>query len=358
MRLSIDLNADYGAFKLAARGDFTIGGVSALFGPSGAGKTTVLQAIAGFKPDLGRIEADDTVWQGGGHSIPPHRRPVGFVFQDARLFDHLSVSLNLRYAHRRADREGPSILFDEVVETLEVASLLDRSPNTLSGGETQRVAIARSLLTRPRLMLMDEPLAALDRERKSAILAVIAELPRRFEVPVVFVSHLVEEIAQVADQLIAIREGQIVGQGPTAGMLDKLGAELTGHFEAGSLLEGEVAGHDEEYALTAIEVGGGRLWAPGASHVAVGERVRVRLRARDVSVALAPLDGVSIRNQLPAAIVSIDQEEGPHAELKLDCEGQAIRARLTRLSVAELGLAPGQKVWALVKSVAFDRRLG
>jgi len=239
----------------------------------------------------------------------------------------------------------------------QVSALLDRRADTLSGGEIQRVAIGRALLARPQLLLMDEPLVALDRERKATILGMIAELPRRFGLPVLFVSHLVEEIAQIADRLVALRDGRTVGQGPTVAMLERLGAEVTGHFEAGSLLEGHVARHDEGHALTAVDVGEGILWTPGALHAGVGERVRIRLRARDVALSLQRLEGVSIRNQLPARVLEVREEQGAYAEVRLDCGGSAIRARVTRLAVRELGIEPGLRLYALVKSVAFDRRL-
>jgi len=282
---------------------------------------------------------------------------VGVVFQDGRLFEHLDVAGNLDFAARRADAAGPSVRRGEVVAALGLSALLDRRVDTLSGGEIQRVAIGRALLARPRLLLMDEPLVALDRERKATILSMIAELPRRFGLPVLFVSHLVEEIAQIADRLIALRDGRVVGQGPTVAMLERLGAEVTGHFEAGSLLEGHVTSHDEAHALTGVDVGAGILWTPGAMHAGVGERVRVRLRARDVALSLRRLEGVSIRNQLPARVLEVRLESGAYAEVRLDCGGAVVRARITRRAVSELRLEPGLELYALIKTVAFDRRL-
>ncbi len=358
MRLVLDLHARRGDFELRVAEELELRGITALFGPSGAGKTTLLQALAGFLPGTGRIEADGVVWQDDRRSLPAHRRPVAVVFQDGRLFEHLDVAGNLDFAARRADRRGPAVHSSEVVAALGLSALLDRRVDTLSGGETQRVAIGRALLARPRLLLMDEPLVALDRERKATILAMIAELPRRFGLPVLFVSHLVEEIAPVADCLVAVRDGALVGQGPTVAMLERLGADVTGHFEAGSLLEGHVTRHDEEHALTGVDVGAGLLWTPGALHAGVGERVRMRLRSRDVAVSLKRLDGISIRNQLPATVAEIEEEAGAYAEVRLNCGGAVIRARITRLAVRELGLAPGLPVHALIKTVAFDRRLG
>ena len=358
MELKLALNSDFERFRLRAEGTFPLDGVTALFGPSGAGKTTVLNAIGGFQRGLGFVEFDGSVWDGDGHFVPPYRRPVGTVFQDGRLFEHLTVRGNLQYALKRGDAGGPSIDISDVIDAIGLEPLLTRRPATLSGGETKRVAIARALLARPRLLLMDEPLAAIDRVGKMNILHLVRELPKTFGVPVLYVSHLVEEIVQVSERLIAIRDGQFVDQGDTATMLESLGPEVTGHFEAGALIEGRVIEHDDNFAMSAIATGGGPLWVPDAGAIDIGELVRVRLRARDVSIALNPLGGVSIRNQLPAVILEISEEPGAHAEVRMDCGGATIRARLTRMAVHDLGLVPGKEVHALIKSVAFDRRLG
>ncbi len=361
MSLQLDLNWQENEFRLAVSETIQLEGVTALFGPSGAGKSSVLRAIGGFLPKAGLVSYQGSTWQSverSGDYLPPHKRPVGTVFQKAHLFPHLNVQGNLDYATVRADRQGPAIEFDEVVGTLEIRELLARQTTTLSGGEAQRVAIARALLARPRLMLMDEPLSGIDRARKNTILGMIADLPRKFQVPVIFVSHLVEEVAHISTQLVAMQQGRIVGTGSTTAMLERLGAEVTGHFETGSILEGDVVECDAELSMIALDIAGVLLWMPSTLTVAKGERLRVRLRARDVSLSLEPLTGVSIRNQLPVKIVDITEEDGPFAELRLDCAGQIIRARLTRLSVQDLSLRPGQDAYALVKSVAFDRRLG
>ncbi len=361
MKLSLDLKMVEGEFQLDVARDVDLTGVTALFGPSGAGKSSVLNAIAGFLPSVGRVSLDGMCWQDQNNRsafVPPHRRPIGIVFQNGRLFPHLSVADNLAFGAKRAATDGPQLSAGDVVSVMEIGALLPRKPATLSGGEAQRVAIARALLTRPKLMLMDEPLSGIDRQRKNIILRMIGDLPKRFGVPVIFVSHLVEEVAHISDQLVAMQGGRIVGVGATSSMLEHLGAEVTGHFETGSLLEGEVTECDPELSIVALDVGAGTLWMPTSLAVNKGERLRVRLRARDVSLSLAPLSGVSIRNQLPVVVTDIAEEQGPFAELRLDCGGQTIRARVTRLAVRDLGLAPGQEAFALVKSVAFDRRLG
>ena len=360
MKLVLDLNWAEQDFRLDVQGDFDISGITALFGPSGAGKSSVLNTIAGFLPNAGEVRVDGQTWQGAGTQtfMPAHMRPVGTVFQEPRLFPHLDMAGNLAFAQKRANPDGPAIAFDEVTAALQIGDLLDRQPSTLSGGEARRVSIARALLSRPKLLLMDEPLSGIDRARKNVILQMIGRLPIQFGVPVIFVSHLVEEVAHISDQLIALQAGRVVGQGATTAMLEQLGAEVTGHFDAGSLVEGEVVEWREDLSMIALQIGPGVLWMPSSLTVAVGERLRVRLRARDVSLSLAPLTGVSIRNQLPVTILSIEEEEGPFAELRLDCGGQIIRARLTRLAIQDLKLSVGDKAYALIKSVAFDRRLG
>lgn len=357
MKLALDLSGTFGDFQLAAETSIDLQGVTALFGPSGAGKSTVLAAIAGFRPGTGSITVDGVSWQSERLMLPAHRRPVGIVFQEGRLFEHLTTRANLRYAQKRADRTGPRLDWGDVIETLDLAPLLDRPATALSGGERQRVAIGRALLTRPRLMLMDEPLAALDRARKAALLPLIAELPTRFGIPVIYVSHQLDEIVQIADTLIAMREGRITGHGPVADMIAGMDPAITGRFEAGSVLEGEVNALEPDFEMAAIGIGADKLWVPDVGSARLGERVRVRIRARDVSLSTAHLDAISIRNQLVGTVRGIETDGGPFAEVRMDCAGQALRARISRMALADLRLVPGQRVWALIKSVAFDRRL-
>ncbi|MEM7422841.1 MAG: molybdenum ABC transporter ATP-binding protein [Pseudomonadota bacterium] len=357
MKIDLDLSATWGRFTLSARADLHLDGVTAMFGPSGSGKTSILSAIAGLRRGAGRIAVDGVTWQEGRRHLAPHRRPVALVFQDGRLFDHLSVGGNLRFAERRADPTGPQISMQDVIERMALAPLLDRRTAGLSGGERQRAAIARALLVRPRLMLMDEPLAALDRARKADILPLIAALPAQFDLKVLFVSHQLEEIAQIADRLIAVRDGTILGQGPVADMINRMDPAITGRFEAGALIEGTIFARDMDHSMIAVDLGGPRLWLPDAGGNQPGDVMRLRLRARDVSLALRPVDGISIRNQIPVTVTGVETDQGAFAEVRLDCAGQALKARISRMAVADLGLAPGMQVTALIKSIAFDRRL-
>lgn len=357
MELRFDLSAVFDGFTLAARADLALAGVTALFGPSGSGKTSILSAIAGFRRGSGSVTVAGKVWQDSRIHLPPHRRPVGMIFQDGRLFEHLSVSGNLTYASRRADRDGPEILRDDVISWLGLQDLLHRNPASLSGGERQRVAIGRSLLTRPRLLLMDEPLAALDRARKAAILPIIEGLPQHFGTPILYVSHQLDEIVQIASSMIAIRDGCILGHGPVSEMIETMDPAITGRFEAGALLHGRIVETLPDFSMSAMALAGAKLWLPSTGNLDIGDTVRIRIRARDVSLALKRVEGLSIRNQIPATVAAIETDGSPFAEVKLDCGGQALRARISRLAVDDLALAPGQQLVALIKSVAFDRRL-
>ena len=339
------------------------GGVTALFGPNGAGKTTLLRAIAGFvTPAAGRIALDGDVWfdDAARVDVAPHRRPVGFMFQDARLFAHLDVAGNLAYAERRARRRAGRAALDReaVVAALDLEPLLARRVATLSGGERQRVALGRTLLARPRLLLLDEPLASLDRERKAEILPYLEELPRRFGVPAIYVSHAVDEVARLAARVALIAEGRVRAHGPTAAVFERVELEpLTGRFEAGAVVEARVVAHDRRLALTSVELDGETLTLPLEPHLAPGDRVRLRIRARDVAIATARPERISIRNVLPATVGEIAASpDTAFAEVQLKLRTTRLQARLTRASVEELGLTSGLAVFALIKSVSFDRR--
>jgi molybdate transport system ATP-binding protein len=357
--LEVDIELPLGAFTLAAR-FASDAGVTALFGRSGAGKTTIIDCIAGLRrPARGRIAvAGETLFDSAaGVDAPRHRRRVGYVFQDARLFPHLTVRRNLLYGRWfRRGAGGPAL--DEVVDLLGVRHLLDRRPGALSGGERQRVAVGRALLAAPRLLLMDEPLASLDERRKDEILPYLDRLRREGRVPIVYVSHSLDEVARLAESVVLLSEGRVAAAGPVAEVLGRLDLRpATGRAEAGAILDGVVTSHDAAYELTAVEVAGQPVLVPRLE-AAPGERVRLRVRARDVALALAPQGGTSVRNQLRGRVAAIEREAGAFAEASVDLGGgQLLRARLTRLSADELGLAPGAEVVALLRVAAVERRL-
>ena len=334
-------------------------GVTAVFGASGSGKTTLLRAIAGFeRPCRGRIAIGDDVWfdRNGRIDLPPHRRAAGFLFQDARLFEHLDVSGNLAFAERRRGARDTRVERRAVVEALDLSPLLGRGVNSLSGGERQRVALARTLLATPRVLLLDEPLAALDVGRKAEILPFLEEVTRRFRIPTLIVSHDVDEVVRLSDRVLVLAEGQVLAEGPTAEVIENLDlAPITGHAEASVVVEGRVARHDERLHLTFVELHGDELTLPFASHLAPGEAVRLRVLARDVAIAVERPRGLSIRNVLPGRITGLRAEPPGAVDVTIQLHEDHVRARLTQAAVEELGLVEGREVFALVKSVSLER---
>ncbi|AXS41955.1 molybdenum ABC transporter ATP-binding protein [Breoghania sp. L-A4] len=356
--LSVDIRKRLGTFDIDARFQ-TDAAVSALFGQSGSGKTTIVNMIAGLvTPDEGRIELDGQVLFDSARriNVPVGKRRLGHVFQESRLFPHLTVRQNLTFAHWAGRRRGTRPL-DEVVELLAIAPLLERRPGRLSGGERQRVAIGRALLADPRVLLMDEPLASLDQARKAEILPYLDRLRREAGIPIVYVSHALDEVARLAETLVIVSGGRIMASGPLAEIMTRLDlGPATGRHEAGGVLEGVISGFDARWGLHHLDIEGRRLEVP-ALKADVGDRVRLRIRARDVAIALEKPAGLSIRNMLDVEIIEITEETGPYAEVLCALGEQRLRARLTRASVVELGLAPGLRVQALVKSIAVDRPL-
>jgi molybdate transport system ATP-binding protein len=359
--LDIDLRLAWPGFTLAVQHRQSLQGITAVFGPSGCGKSTLLRAIAGLEPAAtGRLALDDAIWidSDGRRPVPAHARGVGLVFQDARLFGHLSVDGNLRYAAQRARHvAAPAIHHADVVRALDLAPLLTRRAGTLSGGERQRVAIARTLLSRPRLLLMDEPLAALDARRKAEILPLIEALPATFGVPVLYVSHDLDEVGRLAQQIVLLAAGRVVGAGPLSAVLENLERQpALDAFEAGVMLETRVRRQLPQWQLTELDLAGQTLVVPTPEGVAAapGSLQRLRIRARDVALAREQPQGLSIRNVLAGTLLQLREEPGSaHAETLVGLPGGArLRARITRQAVAELGLAEGQPVYALVKSIA------
>jgi molybdate transport system ATP-binding protein len=358
--LSVSITHRLGGFTLDAAFD-SEGGLIALFGRSGAGKTSLVNAIAGlYRPERGYVAVDGTVLTDtpGGVFVPPHRRRVGYVFQEGRLFPHFNVRQNLLYGRWFAPKAASSSLvgndFDQVVELLGIGHLLTRRPANLSGGEKQRIAIGRALLARPRLLVMDEPLASLDEGRRAEIFPYIERLRDEMRVPIVYVSHSIAEVARLATTLVVLSEGEVAAIGPTAQIMGRIDLfPLTGRAEAGAILATRVAAHEPRFGLTILRAAAGELRVPRLD-LPVGAALRVRVRARDVMIALAPPEGLSALNVLPGTIAEIAGGDGPIVQMRLDCAGEALVARLTRRSVETLGLLPGLKVYAVIKSIAFD----
>lgn len=357
--LEVRIEKRLGSFQLDVGFEAPAEGVTALFGRSGSGKTSTVGAIAGLlRPDQGRIRFDGTTFFDHARKIEleaEHRR-VGYVFQDGRLFPHLSVLRNLTYGLHRAPAADRRIPFDQVVDLLGVRHLLKRRPAGLSGGEKQRVALGRALLAQPRLLLMDEPLAALDLGRRAEILPYIERLRDVLRLPIVYVSHSLEEVVRLADRLILIDEGRVAASGGVGEVMSRLDLyPLTGRHEAGAVLDAVVQSHDPAYELSSLGFAGGRLVVP-RTDLPAGARLRVRIRARDVIIARRAPEEISVQNVLPGRVVETRFETGAFAEVKIDVGGAAVIARITRHSAERLRLAPGVKVYALIKAITLDRR--
>ena len=357
--VALDIALQLDAFELAVTHKFPLQGITALFGPSGSGKTTLLRVVAGLERRAsGTVNFATETWQGAGTFVPPHRRGIGYVFQDARLFPFLDVAANLRYADKRSRHTQAHVTWDDVVEALDLGNLLGRRPSSLSGGERQRVAIGRTLLTRPRLLLMDEPLAALDLRRKAEILPYIEKLPGAFGVPIIYVTHSVEEVVRLADRMVVLAEGRKLAEGGVAETLERPDLQTAvGRFEAGVVIDAAIIAHDAHYRLTELDHAGQRIVMPMVD-APIGTQLRLRIRARDVSVAVERPNGISVRNILSGTLQDIAEEPGTaFAELLVDIGDARLRSRVTREAVADLSLTVGQPIYALVKSIAFDRRI-
>ena len=345
MTLDIHLRHGFPDFRLEV--DMVLpGGLTCLFGRSGSGKTSIINAVAGLlRPDEARIVMDGSVL----NDLPPHRREIGYVFQDARLFPHLTVLENLTYGARVRWRKVAGL--ERIVELLGIGGLLARRPGTLSGGERQRVAIGRALLAQPRLLLMDEPLAALDEARKAEILPYIEALRDETGLPILYVSHALPEVARLATTIAVIEAGRLAALGPAADILSDPGtAPLLGLRDAGAVLTARIAAHEAD-GLTRLETQAGPLWLPRITG-APGRTVRVRIAAQDVMLSRARPEGLSALNILPATVSALHDGQGPGVLVRLDLGTEFLLARLTRRSAHALGLAPGVGVHAVLKSVA------
>ncbi len=355
MKLELECRQHIGRLDLEVNTAIPLEGITGLFGASGAGKTSLLRIIAGLDfPQQGNIRFDGTTWQGDSPVvfIPPYKRMVGYVFQDTRLFNHLNVTDNLRYGMKR--RTG-RIQYDDVVEAMDLSPLLHRNPMNLSGGEQQRVAIGRALLSQPRLLLMDEPVSALDIPRRREVLQYLRRLPRQFNVPMIYVTHAVEEIAQLAQFVMVMSEGRISQTGTVAEVFGDSG--LTDDIGRWALLEAKIIEHVDSLNHSLAEVAGQQIIIPGTGR-AIGSSIQLRIHARDVAIALKRPEQISIRNILKARVSSINEEpDQPYVQVHLDLNGNHLLSHLTRSAIVELGLQPGQDIYALVKGVTFEQDL-
>ncbi|WJW76543.1 molybdenum ABC transporter ATP-binding protein [Thiohalobacter sp. IOR34] len=354
MSIEVRFRLPLGSFELDVDFSIPARGVTALFGPSGCGKTTCLRCIAGLeRPFEGRLSVAGRLWQdsASGRFLDPHRRPLGYVFQDLALFPHLSVRANLEYGYRRLEAARRRLHPPEVIELLGLGSLLERSPLRLSGGERQRVALGRALLTSPELLLLDEPLSALDDSSKAEIMPYLERLHRELEMPSLYVSHSLDEVARLADRVVLMEAGQVRGQGPVGELFTRLDLPPAHRPQAAAIIEAEVRGQDGEFCLTELGFSGGRLRLP-CTELPVGTAVRVVIHARDVSLGLQRATDTSILNIIEARVTGLSEDGPAQMLVRLDAGGQALLSRITRKSAVQLGLRPGLALYAQIKSVA------
>jgi len=351
----IRLHVVRGGFELAVDLELPATGITVLFGASGSGKTTVLRCVAGLeRAQKGLVQIGAEVWQDDEARLflPTWRRPLGYVFQEASLFEHLTVEDNLRYGLKRAGSRDAGHVLDAAIRLLGIERLLERMPARLSGGERQRVAIARALATQPRLLLLDEPLAALDQARKQEILPWLERLRDELRTPMLYVTHSADELARLADHLVVLEDGRVKAAGPVAAALASIDNPLLVGDDVGALLAGRVAERDARWHLTRVAFDGGSLWLRD-SGVPVGHAVRLRVLARDVSIAIGEPHDNSIQNHLPCSIESSAPDVHPSQVLvRVRVGASTLLARITARSFDALDLRPGKRVWLQVKSVA------
>ena len=356
-QINLRLQHSYPGFSLDLDLQLPGKGVTALFGDSGSGKTTCLRCIAGLeRATQAYVQINDEVWQDSqrDHFVPVHKRALGYIFQEASLFPHLSVRANLEFGLKRIPRHERKVDLDHAAELLGIAHLMQRTPAHLSGGERQRVGIARALLTNPRLLLMDEPLAALDSQRKREIIPYLERLHAELDIPVLYVSHSQDEVARLADHIVVLSQGKALASGPIGETLARLDLPLALDDDAGVVVQGSVAAFDAHYHLLTLQLPNSAQQLKVAHEgLAIGQSMRIKIQARDISLSLDRIDHSSILNSLQATVISeTGTDNQAHVLVRLDVDGSALLARITRYSRDQLGLHPGQTLWAQVKSAA------
>ncbi|MDQ0667847.1 molybdenum ABC transporter ATP-binding protein [Pseudomonas sp. W2I6] len=355
--IEVRLQLKYSGFALDVDLHLPGRGVTALYGHSGSGKTTCLRCIAGLeRAEEGFVQINDEVWQDSrkGLFVPPHKRALGYVFQEASLFPHLSVLANLEFGLKRIPRQQRRVEMSHATELLGIGHLLERHPQHLSGGERQRIGIARALLTSPSLLLMDEPLAALDSKRKSEILPYLERLHDELEIPVLYVSHAQDEVARLADHIVLLSDGKALASGPIGETLARLDLPMALGDDAGVVINGTVCAYDEHYQLLTLQLPASQLQMRVAhAPLALGKQLRFKIQARDVSLSLQAEEHSSILNRLPVTVTQeIPADNAAHVLVSLDAAGTPLLARITRYSRDQLQLHPGQTLWAQIKAVA------
>jgi molybdate transport system ATP-binding protein len=351
--VEIAVTHQQGSFRLDVTFRGPVSGVTALYGPSGAGKTSIVNMVAGLsRPDAGKIDINGLCLfdAARGINLPPEKRRIGYVFQDGRLLPHLSVRSNLTYGMHRTPARQRFVAFDQVIDLLGIGHLLDRRPARLSGGEKQRVAIGRALLTSPAMLLMDEPLASLDTARKSEVLPFIMRLGREFSIPILYVSHAMDEILNLSDHMVMLHDGRVTAAGDLETLLSRSDLQqYFGRSDSGAVISTVVDTPCDAFGLTHLRFGGHIL---KVMHIpaATGDTMRVRIPARHVAIALEAPTGTSFQNIFPGKILEIVDREVPFVDVRLDA-GASLWARITRQSFQDLGLKIGQPVFALIKSV-------
>ena len=355
--LEVRLNLDFPEFSVNVDLSLPGRGVTALYGHSGSGKTTCLRCIAGLeKASSGFISINGEIWQDSNNRvfIPPHKRPLGYVFQEASLFAHLTVRGNLEFGLKRIASRDRLVNLEQATALLGIDHLLSRHPDKLSGGERQRVGIARALLTSPRLLLLDEPLAALDAQRKGEILPYLERLHDELDIPMLYVSHSQDEVARLADHLVLLSGGKALASGAIGETLARLDLPLAMGDDAGVVIEGAVIAYDAAYHLVTVRIPRSDLTLRIAhSSLEMSKPLRFNVQARDVSLSLQAEVHSSILNRLPVTVISeVPADNAAHVLVRLDAAGTPLLARITRYSRDQLQLHPGQPLWAQIKSVA------
>ncbi len=360
--LQVSLKAQYPDFTLDISTNIPLDCATAIIGPNGSGKTTLLRSLVGLTPVEGRISIDESVWLDTDSRtyVSVHKRPVGYMSQSPVLLPHLSVKDNLRFANflaKRKDSPSDGIPVEAIVDSLSVKGLLDRRPHALSGGEVSRVALAQALMCKPRLLMLDEPLASVDVDRRAEFVPYLKSVLSEYQVPMLYVTHSLSEVAALCERTVVLREGQVHKEGETTDVLQnrKESDDLLDEFEAGTVLHGKILRHDPVFHLTYLSSCEQELVVPTQDLIDAGEDVRFRIRARDVSLATSRPEQISIRNILKGKVLQIDDRaEAPHCEVQVSCGDEVIRALVTRASVYDLGLNVGSQVFALIKSVTIE----